>query len=124
MVSGAGTIRREDVEERLLWIGLFLLSLLLIFVIVSVYGVPNLNYLILMEALFGLAIISLYFAFKNYKLSKWKWFGYGLGYVVVGVIISQLVIRFDEVVSVTIAGLTWLSIVSVAEISKTIKSYD
>jgi len=109
-------------EKKSLWISLSFSSFLFIFIIISVYGVPNLYNLILMEALFGLAMISLYFAFRNFKLSKWKWFGYGLGYVIASILISQLTICFDEVFSVIIAGLTWLVVVSVTEIFKTKKT--
>lgn len=112
-------------EKKLLWVSLALSSSIFIFVIISVYGVPNLYHLMLMDALFGLAMISLYFVFRNFKISKWKWFVYGLGYIIASIAVSQLTIRFDEVISVVIAGLTWLVIVSVAEIFKTKKTtYD
>ena len=109
-------------EKKLLWVSLSLSSFIFIFVIISVYGVPNLYHLILMDVLFGLAMISLYLAFRNFKLSKWKWFVYGLGYVIACITISQLTIHFNEVFSVIIAGLTWLVVVSVAEILKTKKT--
>ena len=110
-------------EKKLLWVSLFSSSLLFIFMAIYIYGTPNLYNLVIMEALFGLAMISLYFAIRSFRLSKWKWFGYGLGYVTASIIISQLTIRFDEIFSVIIAGLTWLAAISVAEIFKT-RKYD
>ncbi|AEC52844.1 hypothetical protein PNA2_1930 [Pyrococcus sp. NA2] len=106
-----------DVERRLLWVGSSIALLSLIFAVFSVSDV-NLRHVGVMLVFFGVAVVSLYGAFRVYKESKIKWSLFGLGFIVSSVAVSQLTMKFDDPVSVIVAGLISLLTISLIETTK------
>ncbi|HII61276.1 hypothetical protein [Pyrococcus horikoshii] len=105
------------VERRLLWIGGVVALLSLIYVVFSVSAV-NLRHVGVMLVFFGVAGFSLYGAFKVYRESKIRWLLFGMGFIIASVAVSQLTIKFDDPISVIVAGLISLLTISLIEIIK------
>ncbi|AFK21799.1 hypothetical protein [Pyrococcus sp. ST04] len=109
------------VERRLLLIGSIVTLLSLIYVVLSV-SVVDLRHVGVMLVFFGVAGVSLYGAFRVYRESKIKWLLFGVGFIVASVAVSQLTVKFDDPVSVIVAGLISLLIISLMETIKNAKS--
>jgi len=99
------------VDERLLRISGAVASLSLIYAFFSVSAV-DLRHVGIMLVLFGVAGLSLYGAFRVYRESKTKWLLFGVGFIVASATASQLTVKFDDPVSVVVAFLIALLILS------------
>ncbi|MDK2869056.1 MAG: hypothetical protein PWP39_291 [Pyrococcus sp.] len=108
-------------EGRLLWIGGVVALLSLIYGVFSV-SVVDLKHVGVMLVFFGVAGFSLYGAFRVYRESKIKWLLFGVGFIVASVAVSQLTIKFDDPISVIVAGLISLLTISLIEATKKIQN--